>query len=302
MLVRKLSLIVLLLFLLMGCSSLLVNRESLGEKLVTKMNERYPEENFYLIYGLEREGSIATNIRYRGVLYSDRLNELNYPEGLEISLESGRIGEALIESLGRYYETLFWTVEFEEMGEKRTKEIFGDKSNFRINWTMTEPKYYGLKKLLDEPYVTREDKYGSWNTIVNVFVDDLEKIDIEEYKKKTFELSKYIYEEMNYVTSLQIYVRDDSYFENYELVKASVYRCFRGRGEVKEVLGKVNRDEELSSEEEVLLVKSFRKGGVISGEYRIITISSKGIKTIKELKNEHLGVSVVLNKKGVGEE
>jgi hypothetical protein len=105
-----------------------------------------------------------------------------------------------------------------------------------------------------------EKKSGYYNTIVNVFVDDLGKINIEEYKKKTYELSKYIYEYMNYVTSLQIYVRDNSYFENYELVKSSIYKPFRDKAEIKEILAKISVGKKINENQKRILVRNFRKG------------------------------------------
>ncbi len=67
---------------------------------------------------------------------------------------------------------------------------------------------------------------------------------------------------MNYRTALQIYVRDNSYFKNYNLVYYSVYKPFRTREDIKTILEKVKKKEELSEEEKVKLVKVFRKGSL----------------------------------------
>ena len=82
----------------------------------------------------------------------------------------------------------------------------------------------------------------------------------------TYKLAKYIDEYMNYGTSLQIYVRDNSFFKNYELVYYSVYKPFREREDIKKILEKVKKQEELSEEEKVKLVRVFRKGDL---DYRI---------------------------------
>ena len=238
------------------------------KEIIQGLKEEFPDENFYFIYGLDRERSIATNIKYRGIVYSDRLAEMNYPQGLEIALENSLVPEATKYNIGRGYEAMFQTIEFENSAQNKAKELFGEKCNLQINWTMTPSKYKGLKKLYGKSDVERKEKYGSQNTIVNVFVDNLEELDIEEYKQKTYELSKYIYEYMNYVTSLQIYVRDNSYFENYDLVKYSIYRPFRDREDIKKILNKIEKEQEISEDEKILLVRSFRKG---------ITYEMKGI-------------------------
>jgi hypothetical protein len=67
---------------------------------------------------------------------------------------------------------------------------------------------------------------------------------------------------MNYVTSLQIYVRDNSYFDNYDLVKYSIYRPFRDREDIKKILEKIEKGDGISEDEKEILVRSFRKGGL----------------------------------------
>ena len=81
---------------------------------------------------------------------------------------------------------------------------------------------------------------------INVFVEDLEKIDHQEFKKKTFELGKYMFEELNYRTALAVYVRDNSYFEDYNLVYDSIYEPFLQKEEVKTVLQKIKNKDILS--------------------------------------------------------
>jgi hypothetical protein len=61
---------------------------------------------------------------------------------------------------------------------------------------------------------------------------------------------------------LQIYVRDNDYFRNYELVKYSIYKPFREREEIKKILDKIEKDEGIIEEEKEILVRSFRKGGL----------------------------------------
>jgi hypothetical protein len=252
------------------------------KEIVQGLEEEFPEENFYFIYGLDRERSIATNIKYRGIVYSDRLAEMSYPQGLEIALENSLVPEATMYNIARGYEAMFRQIEIDGMVEEKAIEIFGNKCNLYNDWSMNQWKYAHMKKIIGKENLTYDEKNGAYSTIVNVFVDNLEELNIEEYKKKTYELSKYIYEYMNYVTSLQVYVRDNSYFDNYNLVKYSIYRPFRDREDIKKILEKIENKQEISEEEKIMLVRSFRKGGL---DYDNTKINHFGLRFKEKIEN-----------------
>lgn len=63
-----------------------------NETVISTFKKRFHEDNFYFIQGLDYKFDLTTNIRYRGILYSDRLEKLGYPFGLEIALEGGSDG------------------------------------------------------------------------------------------------------------------------------------------------------------------------------------------------------------------
>lgn len=104
-----------------------------------------------------------------------------------------------------------------------------------------------------------DDKSYYNATIVNVFVDDLDKLDITAFRKKTFELGKYLNEYLNMCTYLQVYVRDSKYLNDYKLVNYSIYEPFKDRKDIEDILKKIKKKEKISSEEEKTLVYSFRK-------------------------------------------
>ena len=285
---KKIFLLIMALF-LVSCTSVSVNEnKGLKKEIIMKMEKELPGEKFYFIYGIDTDWSISTNIRYRGILYSKRLEELTYPEGLELGMENKKVGGAKISSWVKYYESIFRQIEIDGMVEKKAKTIFGEKTNLINGWSMNEYKYANLKEIIGKKNLTYDEKNGAYNTIVNVFVDDLEKINIEDYKKKTYELSKYIYEYMNYVTSLQIYVRDNSYFENYELVKASIYKPFRDKAEIKEILDKISVGEKINENQKRILVRNFRKGSLDykKEKFSLYIIRTNKIKDLKELTLE----------------
>jgi len=67
---------------------------------------------------------------------------------------------------------------------------------------------------------------------------------------------------MNYVTALQVYVRDNKYFEDYNLVYYSIYKPFRTREDIVQILNKIKAKEKISEEDKVALVRVFNKGGL----------------------------------------
>ena len=260
---------------------------------------KYKDDEFYFIYGLDYDGNPATNIRYRGILYSKRLKEYKYPEGLEIGLRNLSATPAELYNIAGNYEGLMMQIEIDSMAENKAKELFGAKCNLMNDGMTTNHMYNTIIKKTGQN-ISFDKKSGYYKTVVNVFCDDLEKIDESEYKDKTYKLAKYIYENMNYVTSLQIYVRDNKYFENYDLVYRSIYPPFREREDIVGILKKIKHKEKINEEEKVKLVEVFGKGmldeeienfimfNIDFGEKKDIPIKLKQVKRYMELKNGNM--------------
>ena len=226
-----------------------------NETVINTFKKKFPQDNFYFIQGLDYKFDLSTNIRYRGILYSDRLEKLGYPFGLEMALEGGSDGSSYLEN----YKALFWQLEIDKPIEEKMKEIFGELSVLNNNNSMTKAKYEHLKSIRGKN-IPFEEKNGALYTVVNVFVDRLEDIDKEEMKKKTYKFAKFLYDDINLVTYLQVYIRDNSFFEDYNLVAYQVYPPFREREDIKKILEKIKAKEKISKDEKIALVNVFYKG------------------------------------------
>ena len=237
-----------------NCTSLRTITGSQNRKVLKAFKEAYPNENFYFIYGLDYKIDLSTSIRYRGIIYSDRLAAINYPEGLEVAFSDNINVYGEIYS----YEKIFKRLDMNEPIKERIKELFGEKTTFQNNISFSDRGFESWKKYKGEN-LEDEEKFEAWNTIVNVFVDDINKIEEneEKYRKKVYELSKLIYNEMNIKTSLQVYFRDKSYFKNYEIVNNSVFKPFRKKEEVATILKKIKNNEEITGKEELILINNF---------------------------------------------
>ena len=225
-----------------------------NETVIRTFKKKFPQDNFYFIQGLDYKFDLSTNIRYRGILYSDRLEKLGYPFGLELALEGGSDGSSYLEN----YKALFWQLEIDKPIEEKMKEIFGELSVLNNNNSMTKAKYEHLKSIRGKN-IPFEEKNGALYTVVNVFVDRLEDIDKEEMKKKTYKFAKFLYDDINLVTYLQVYIRDNSFFEDYNLVAYQVYPPFREREDIKKILNKIKAKEKISKDEKIALVNVFYK-------------------------------------------
>ena len=181
---------------------------SKNSTVIKTFENKFPQDKFYFIQGLDYKFDLNTSIRYRGILYSDRLEKMSYPFGLELALEGGSDGSEYLEN----YESLFLKIQVDKPIEKRMKEIFGEKSVLNNNQPL---RIGGYRWILEHKgkKVEFAEKSDAYSTIVNVFVDRLEDIDKEEYFKKTYEFGRFLYDEMNILTYLQVYIRDNTFLK-----------------------------------------------------------------------------------------
>ena len=245
---RKLFVILTMLFLSM---TMFAGKNS---TVIRTFEKKFPQDKFYFIQGLDYKFDLNTSIRYRGILYSDRLEKMGYPFGLELALESGSDGSEYLEN----YESLFLKIEVDKPIEKKMKEIFGEKSVLDNNFWIDSDSYREFLKKMGKK-IPFEKKGGAAYTVVNVFVDRLEDIDKEEMKQKTYKFARYLYDEINLKTYLQVYIRDNTFFENYNLVAYQVYPPFREREDIKKILEKIKSGEKITENEKIVLTNVFYK-------------------------------------------
>ena len=273
---RKLFVILTMLFLSM---TLFASKNS---TVIRTFEKKFPQDKFYFIQGLDYKFDLNTSIRYRGILYSDRLEKLGYPFGLELALEGGSDGSEYLEN----YESLFLKIEVDKPIEKKMKEIFGEKSVLNNNQPL---RIGGYRWILEHKgkKVEFAEKSDAYSTIVNVFVDRLEDINKEEMKQKTYKFARYLYDEMNILTYLQVYIRDNTFFENYNLVAYQVYPPFREREDIKKILEKIKSGEKITEQEKIALTNVFYKNFTYNMRNTDIDISFKR-EPLKKYKDQKI--------------
>jgi len=234
--------------------------KNLKKEIVEALNRETGDE-FWFTQGFSKDTNASTNINYRAIVFSKKLQEMDSFHGVEIALEDLSIDPMKIEVIRQNYEGLIKSVEIDSVAEKKARELFGEKTNLYNDGMTTEHMYNNIMKN-EKKDIPFEEKSGYYSTIINYFVDDLDKLDNEEIKKKTYELAKFIYDDMNYKTALQVYVRDDKYFADYGLVKWSINGNFINRKDIQELLKKIQEGKKLEEKEKVQLVRVFDKGGL----------------------------------------
>ena len=249
--------------------------------VIKTFENKFPQDKFYFIQGLDYKFDLSTSIRYRGILYSNRLEKMGYPFGLELALEGGSDGSEYLEN----YESLFLKIQVDKPIEKKMKEIFGKKSVLNNNYWVSPKGYKEMLEIIGKR-VPFEEKGGAYSTIVNVFVDRLEDIDKEEMKRKAYQFARFLQDDINLTTYLQIYIRDNSFFENYNLAAYQVYPPFRNRKDIKIILNKIKNKEKISEKEKIALTNVFYKNFTFNMRNTDINISFKRepLKKYKEQK------------------
>ena len=187
---------------------------------------------------------------------------------------------------------MFLKIEVDKPIEKKMKEIFGELSVLNNNFYPSLEGFRGMLKIIGKE-IPFEDKGRADYTVVNLFVDRLEDIDKELMKKKTYEFAKFMQDEINLKTYLQVYIRDNSFFEDYELVFYQVYPPFREKEEIKKILEKIKTKEEISKQEKISLINVFYKDIGFNSRYQTI-FTNFSDKSLRKYGDSALRIGLII--------
>ena len=204
----------------------------------------YPKESFYFI-DFEYSFELKSTTRYHGILYSKSLKNLRYPKGINMGLKTGENGSEYVED----YEELLLKIKLKNILKEKIKGL--SIESFYVD-TLVGIRSSGdtFKKILLE-----NKRTNLRTTNVYIFVENLDEISIEDYKKKLYDLTRFIDRDLNIATSLNFYIKDDRFFENYESLKYQIFPHFREEKDIKKILNKVKTKEKLSSDDKTSLIE-----------------------------------------------
>ena len=69
---------------------------------------------------------------------------------------------------------------------------------------------------------------------IDIFVEDIRKVDIEEYKKKLFNLHEILYKKYNYDVDINMDLQDRKYL-TYEEIEKNIFYLYKDEPKVKAV-------------------------------------------------------------------
>ena len=248
---KKVILLLIVVFSLLGCTS------TNNKLVIDTLKKQIPNDNFYFIRGLERERSLSTNIRYRGIVYSDKLKEAKSFSGIQVALEDMEELWKYEDDFIRQYENALAYPRAVTPIRENAKKIFGDDIvvyvDFPMIWDLK-----GQADFIEENVGKKADGIANAMAYIDVFVEDIRKIDIEEYKKKLFNLHEILYKKYNYDVDINMDLQDRKYL-TYEELEKNIFYLYKNEPKVKELLKIYQDTGELSPKELGYLLDNFTK-------------------------------------------
>lgn len=238
---KKIMLLLILGIFLIGCTS--TNNRLVLESL----ENRIPDDNFYFIRGIDRDRSLSTNIRYRGIVYSDKLKEEKSFAGIQIALENMDELWKYEDDFVRQYENALAYPRATKPIRENAKKIFGDDIVVYVDFSMIWD-LKGQADFIEENIGKETDEIANAMAYIDIFVEDIRKVDIDEYKKKLFNLHEILYRKYNYDVKINMYLRDRKYL-TYEEIEKNIFYLYKNEPKVKELLKRYKATGELLPKE-----------------------------------------------------
>lgn len=227
---------------------LTTNCSSLNNKKVLQaIKEEIPDDNFYFIRGLDRDRSLSTNIKYRGIVYSDKLKKAKSFSGIQIALENMNDLWKYKDDFKRQYEGALAYPRAITPLKENARKIFGNDIIVYVDF----PQIWDLKAQTEfvENHIGKEtNQVANMTGYIDVFVDDITKVNIDEYKKKLFNLYEILEKKYHIEPILYMNLRDKKYL-TYEQIESKIFYLFKAEQKVKELLKKLKENQPLTSDE-----------------------------------------------------
>ena len=260
-----------------------------NDKVLEVIQQQVPDDNFYFIRGLEREYGFNTNVRYRGIIYSDKLKEAKAFMGIQVALEDLDSLYMWEDDFKDQYENALASPRLTKIIRENAKKVFGDDIVVYVDLSNIF--------LLKEAVEFVEQNIGSFipdeevgpPVYIDVFVDDIKTVNIDEYKKKLFNLHQTLYKKYNINSNIDMNLRNRKYL-TYDIVKNHIFYIFKDEPQVKKYLKKYKKEKTLSPKEMGVLTDYFVS---TSNNYDILHINFQMIyeyhKNYRDIKAYYMG-------------
>ena len=227
-----------------------------NDEVLEVIQRQVPNDNFYFIRGLEREYGFNTNVRYRGIIYSDKLKEAKAFMGIQVALEDLDSLYMWEDDFKDQYENALASPRLTKIIRENAKKVFGDDIVVYVDLS----NIFLLKEAVEfvEQNIGNfipDDEVGP-PVYIDVFVDDITKVNIDEYKKKLFNLHQTLYKKYNINSDINMDLQDREHL-NYDIVKNHIFYIFKDEPQVKKYLKKYKKEKTLPPKEMGYLMSYF---------------------------------------------
>ena len=260
-----------------------------NDKVLEVIQQQVPDDNFYFIRGLEREYGFNTNVRYRGIIYSDKLKEAKAFMGIQVALEDLDSLYMWEDDFKDQYENALASPRLTKIIRENAKKVFGDDIVVYVDLSEAMFLKEGIEFVEQNIGNFIPDEKVGLRVSIDVFVDDITKVNIDEYKKKLFNLHQTLYKNYNINSNIDMNLRNRKYL-TYDIVKNHIFYIFKDEPQVKKYLKKYKKEKTLSPKEMGVLTDYFVS---TSNNYDILHINFQMIyeyhKNYKDIKAYYMG-------------
>ena len=229
-----------------------------NDKVLEVIQQQVPDDNFYFIRGLEREYGFNTNVRYRGIIYSDKLKEAKAFMGIQVALEDLDSLYMWEDDFKDQYENALASPRLTKIIRENAKKVFGDDIVVYVDLSEAMFLKEGVEFVEQNIGNFIPDEKVGLRVYIDIFVDDITKVNIDEYKKKLFNLHQTLYKKYNINSDINMDLQDREYL-NYDIVKNHIFYIFKDEPQVKKYLKKYKKEKTLPPKEMGYLMDYFTR-------------------------------------------
>ena len=229
-----------------------------NDEVLEVIQRQVPNDNFYFIRGLEREYGFNTNVRYRGIIYSDKLKEAKAFMGIQVALEDLDSLYMWEDDFKDQYENALASPRLTKIVRENAKKVFGDDIVVYVDLSEAMFLKEGVEFVEQNIGNFIPDEKVGLRVSIDVFVDDITKVNIDEYKKKVFHLQRDLYKEYNINSDINMDLQDRKYL-NYDVIKNHIFYVFKDEPQVKKYLKKYKEEKTLLPKEMGYLMDYFTR-------------------------------------------
>ena len=187
------------------------------------------------------------------------------------------------------YENALASPRLTKIVRENAKKVFGDDIVVYIDLSEAMFLKEGVEFVEQNIGNFIPDEKVGLRVYIDIFADDITKVNIAEYKKKLFNFHQTLYKKYNINSNIDMNLRNRKYL-TYDIVKNHIFYIFKDEPQVKKYLKKYKKEKTLSPKEMGVLTDYFVS---TSNNYDILHINFQMIyeyhKNYRDIKAYYMG-------------